>query len=139
MVERKELLLVYAQIMPMAQDVNAKSWEEKVIRSELPVVVNFWAPQCGFCKWLEPLYERLSDIYKRKMVFLKLNVDDESNHEILHGSSIEGTPTLKFYCNGREVGEHVGYAIEPVLKKKIDTMLEEMESCLKNSTPLKRK
>jgi thioredoxin 1 len=103
----------------------------------LPVVVNFWGPQCGFCKWLEPLYQKLSNEYEGKMTFLKLNVDDERTHEVLHRVSIEGTPTLKFYCKGREVGEHIGYAVEPVLKKKINSMLEEMESCLKNSTPLK--
>jgi len=119
------------------QDVNSESWENKVIKSDLPVVINFWGPGCGFCKWLEPLYAKLSNEYSGKMVFLKLNVDDERAHEVLHQVSIEGTPTLKFYCRGREVGEHVGYAVEPVLKKKIDLMLEEMESCLKNSTPLK--
>ena len=120
------------------QDVDSQSWEGKVINSGLPVVVNFWGPRCGFCKWLEPLYEKLSKEYEGKMVFLKLNVDDERNHEVLRRVSIEGTPTLKFYCGGREVGEHIGYAVEPVLKKKIDVMLEEMESCLKNTTPLKK-
>lgn len=65
-------------------------------------------------------------------------VDDAQNNEILQRISVEGTPTLKFYCRGREVGEHIGYAIEPVLKKKIDQALEEMESCLPNSTPVKQ-
>lgn len=64
-------------------------------------------------------------------------VDDPQNQEILDHVSVEGTPTLKFYCKGREVGEHVGYAIEPVLKKKIEAALEEMESCLRNSSPLR--
>jgi thioredoxin len=82
---------------------------------------------------LEPLYSRLSDQYAGKMNFLKLMVDDPQNHDVMHGASIEGTPTLKFYCKGREVGEHVGYAIEPALKGKIDTALHEMESCLQNS------
>jgi len=118
--------------------VDSESWEGKVVKSGLPVVVNFWGPQCGFCKWLDPLYEKLSNEYEGKLVFLKLNVDDERSHEVLHRISIEGTPTLKFYCEGREVGEHIGYAVEPVLKKKINSMLEEMESCLKNSTPLRR-
>jgi thioredoxin-like negative regulator of GroEL len=86
---------------------------------------------------LEPLYNRLSDQYSGKVDLLKLMVDDPQNHQIVHSASIEGTPTLKFYCRGREVGEHVGYAIEPVLKQKIDTMLAEMESCLSNSTPIK--
>jgi len=119
------------------QDVDSESWEGKVIKSDSPVVVNFWGPRCGFCKWLDPLYEKLSKEYGGKMAFLKLNVDDERSHEVLRRVSIEGTPTLKFYCRGREVGEHIGYAVEPVLKKKIDIMLEEMELCLKNSTPLK--
>jgi thioredoxin 1 len=124
--------------MMATQNVDSESWEGKVVKSALPVVVNFWGPRCGFCKWLEPLYEKLSKQYEGKMVFLKLNVDDQRSSEVLHRVSIEGTPTLKFYCEGREVGEHIGYAVEPVLKKKIDAMIEEMESCLKNSTPLKQ-
>jgi hypothetical protein len=63
-------------------------------------------------------------------------VDYPANHQILHKVAIQGTPTLKFYCQGREVGEHVGYAIEPVLKKKIDESLQEMEHCLANSTAI---
>lgn len=120
------------------ENVAAHTWQQKVVNSETPVVVNFSAVRCGFCKALEPLYNRLSDNYSGKISFLKLMVDDDRNHEILHHISIEGTPTLKFYCRGREVGEHVGYAIEPVLRKKIDTVLQEMESCLHNSTPLKQ-
>jgi thioredoxin-related protein len=80
----------------------------------------------------------LSDQYAGKIRFMKLMVDDPKNQEILHHVDVQGTPTLKFYRKGREVGEHVGYAIEPVLRKKIVSMLEEMESCLTNSTPLKK-
>ncbi len=119
--------------------VTAQNWEQKVINSKIPAIVNFSAVNCGFCMMLEPLYNRLSDHYGSKISFLKLMVDEPQNQEILHRTPVEGTPTLKFYCQGREVGEHVGYAIEPVLKKKIDGMLEEMDACLKNSTPLPQK
>jgi thioredoxin 1 len=122
--------------MPV-QVVTAKTWKEKVAGSSVPVVVNFGAERCGFCRALEPLYGRLSDQYGGRMVFAKLMVDEPQNQEVVRRASVEGTPTLKFYCRGREVGEHVGYAIEPVLKKKMDEMLAEMESCLANSTPLK--
>jgi thioredoxin 1 len=81
------------------------------------VVVNFGAVRCGFCRALEPLYISLSDQYGGKLKFTKLLVDDMQNHEMLHHVSIEGTPTLKFYCRGREAGEHVGYAIEPVKRR----------------------
>jgi len=118
------------------ETITAKLWQEKVTDSVLPVVVNFSAVRCGFCQALEPLYDRLSGQYDNKLVFLKLMIDDQNNQELLDRISIEGTPTLKFYCKNREIGEHIGYAIEPVLKQKIETFLSEMEFCIKNSTPL---
>ena len=61
---------------------------------------------------------------------------DKNNQELIDRLSIEGTPILKFYCKYREIGEHIGYAIEPILKQKIEMFLSEMEFCIKNSTPL---
>jgi thioredoxin-like negative regulator of GroEL len=119
------------------ETITAQNWHDKVESSNVPMVVNFSAVRCGFCKALEPLYNRLAEQYAGKLSFAKIMADDSQNQKILDRVGIEGTPTLKFYCRGREVGEHIGYAIEPVLKKKIDGMLEEMETCLSNSTPLK--
>jgi thiol-disulfide isomerase/thioredoxin len=118
------------------ETITAKMWQEKITDSVLPVVVNFSAVRCGFCQALEPLYNKLSEQYKDKLVFLKFMTDDKNNHELLDRLSIEGTPTLKFYCKNREIGEHIGYAIEPILKQKIDMFLSEMEFCIKNSTVL---
>jgi len=118
------------------ETITAKQWQEKVRDSVLPVVVNFNAVRCGFCQALEPLYNRLSEQYNGKLEFLKLMVDDKTNKELLDRISIESTPTLKFYCKNREIGEHIGYAIEPKLKQKIEMFLSEMEFCLKNSTGL---
>ena len=118
------------------ETITAKMWQEKISDSILPVIVNFSAVRCGFCQALEPLYHKLSEQYKDKLVFLKLMTDDKNNHELLDRLSVEGTPTLKFYCKNREIGEHIGYAIEPILKQKIDMFLSEMEFCIKNSTVL---
>jgi thioredoxin 1 len=118
------------------ETITEKLWQDKVKESALPVVVNFSAVRCGFCQALEPLYSRLSEQYNNKLVFLKLMVDDENNQNLVNRPSIEGTPTLKFYCKNREIGEHIGYAIEPVLKQKIEMFLSEMESCIENSTAL---
>jgi thioredoxin 1 len=120
----------------VVETITAKQWQEKVTNSVLPIVVNFSAVRCGFCQALEPLYNKLSEQYNDKLVFLKLMVDDENNQELLDRISIEGTPTLKFYCKNREIGEHIGYAIEPKLKQKIEIFLSEMELCIKNSTAL---
>ena len=119
------------------ETITAKLWQEKVTDSILPIVVNFSAVRCGFCQALEPLYNRLSEQYNDQLVFLKLMVDDKNNQELIdHHISIESTPTLKFYCKNREIGEHIGYAIEPKLKQKIEMFLSEMEFCIKNSTSL---
>jgi len=118
------------------ETITAKQWQEKVRDSILPIVINFSAVRCGFCQALEPLYNRLSEQYKGKLEFLKLMVDDKNNKELLDRIPIEGTPTLKFYCKNREIGEHIGYAIEPKLKQKIEMFLSEMEFCIKNSTEL---
>ena len=118
------------------ETITASQWQQKVIDSLLPVIVNFSAVRCGFCQALEPLYNRLSEQYNDQLVFLKLMVDDKNNQELLDRLSIEGTPTLKFYCKSREIGEHIGYAIEPKLKQKIEMFLSEMEFCINNSTGL---
>lgn len=118
------------------ETITANQWQQKVTDSVLPVIVNFSAVRCGFCQALEPLYNRLSEQYNDKLVFLKLMIDDKNNQELLDRLSIEGTPTLKFYCKSREIGEHIGYAIEPKLKQKIEMFLSEMESCINNSTGL---
>jgi len=118
------------------ETITANQWQQKVIDSILPVIVNFSAVRCGFCQALEPLYNRLSEQYNDQLVFLKLMVDDKNNQELLDRLSIEGTPTLKFYCKSREIGEHIGYTIEPKLKQKIEMFLSEMEFCINNSTGL---
>ena len=123
--------------MPV-ETITAKQWQQKVRDSVLPVVVNFSAVRCGFCQALEPLYNRLSEHYTGKLEFLKVMVDDENNKELLDRISIESTPTLKFYCKNREIGQHIGYAIEPKLKQKIEMFLSEMEYCIKNSTVLEK-
>ena len=120
------------------ETITANQWQQKVTDSVLPVIVNFSAVRCGFCQALEPLYKRLSEQYNDKLVFLKLMVDDKNNQELLDRLPIEGTPTLKFYCKSREIGEHIGYAIEPKLKQKIEMFLSEMEFCINNSTGLSK-
>jgi thiol-disulfide isomerase/thioredoxin len=122
----------------IVETITANQWQQKVTDSVLPVIVNFSAVRCGFCQALEPLYKRLSEQYNDQLVFLKLMVDDKNNQELLDRLSIEGTPTLKFYCKSREIGEHIGYAIEPKLKQKIEMFLSEMEFCINNSTGLSK-
>ena len=98
---------------------------------------SFRAVRFGFCRALELQYNRLSDQHYGRVGFLKLTLEDLENHQIVYHTLKLRVPALKFYCKGREVGKHIVYAIESILKQKIDSMQAEAESCHNNSTSIK--
>lgn len=117
-------------------DVDSSSWDEKVLKSNIPVIVDFWAPWCGWCKKLKPDFEALSDQYVGKLAFAKVNVDEASDLAAKYG--VQGLPTLKFFCLGRPIAEIVGYMPKDALKKQLDHMLSVYKSCLDQSSVLRQ-
>lgn len=118
-------------------DVNAETWEKEVLKSDTPVVVEFWHPHCGFCEALNPIYDELSNEYVGKLKFAKLNVSESSENRsiaILHG--IMGTPTVKLFCEGGPFGEIIGYHPKDQFKQELDKLLEHYEKFLGKTTPL---
>lgn len=97
------------------------NFEQEVLQSPLPVVVDFWAPWCGPCKVLGPIIEELSVSYEGKIKVVKVNVDENNNLSGRYG--IMSIPTMKFFKQGNMVGEMVGAApknlIEAEFKKLI--------------------
>ena len=101
--------------------VNDAEFDPKVLKSATPVLVDFWAPWCAPCKMAEPILEELSETYKGKTEFLKLNVDDNSQTPMKYG--VMSIPTTILYKEGKEIGRQIGFAgkeaFENLLRKGI--------------------
>lgn len=87
-------------------EVTDASFEESVIKSDKPVLVDFWAPWCGPCKMVTPVLEELSGEYGDKLKIVKVNVDD--NHETAARYGIRSIPSLLLFKSGEVVSTKVG-------------------------------
>jgi thioredoxin 1 len=105
----------------MAIEINAENFEEVVMNSDQPVMVDFWAEWCGPCRMIGPVVDKISDAYKGKAVVGKVNVD--INQEISQKFGVRSIPTIVFIKNGEVVDKSVGVAPESVLTDKLDKLM----------------
>src|SRR5579859_37083 len=102
-------------------NITDSDFEEKVLKSAIPVLVDFWAPWCGPCKMAEPILEELSESYKGKVVIAKLDVDQNQTNPAKY--TVLSIPTTILFKGGQEIGRQTGFsgknAFEDLLKKAI--------------------
>lgn len=89
-------------------NITDSDFDTKVLQSDTPVLVDFWAPWCGPCRMAEPVLEELSETYKDKVHIVKINVDDNPDNPSKYG--VMSIPTTILYKKGEEVGRQVGFA-----------------------------
>ena len=99
-------------------EVKDDTFEGEVLKSDVPVVVDFWAEWCPPCRALAPTFEELAKQYAGRVRFLKLNVDE--NQQVPQRFGIKGIPTLVFFDGGREVERVVGASSREVLARIVD-------------------
>lgn len=102
-------------------EVSDQSFGTAVLKSDVPVVVDFWAPWCRPCLAMAPTFEALADEYTGKMTFAKLNTDD--NQMTAGRLGIQGIPTMIFFRGGREIDRIVGLVSRDVMRKHIESAL----------------
>jgi thioredoxin 1 len=101
--------------------INDDSFEETVLRSALPVLVDFWAPWCGPCLITGPILEDLAKEFEGRLLVTKFNVDEGSHTPAQYG--IMAIPTLIVFKDGKEVDRVIGAFPKHVLKSKIEALL----------------
>lgn len=104
--------------MSKALEITSQDFQQEVINSEIPVLVDFWAPWCGPCKMLGPIIDQLVDEYQGRVKIVKVNVDE--NSEVAGEYGIMSIPTLILFKNGEEVETISGFMPKNKLMEKID-------------------
>jgi len=107
--------------MSKPADVTDGTFETEVLKSDKPVLVDFWAPWCGPCRMVAPVVEELSEEYGAQVKFLKLNTDDNLNTASTYG--IRSIPTLLMFKGGQPVDQIIGFRPKGDLKRVIDKAL----------------
>ncbi len=105
----------------MALEITDANFEELVVKSDKPVVIDFWAVWCGPCRMIAPLIEEMSKEYEGKAVIGKLDVD--SNPAVTSKFNIRNIPTVLFLKNGEVVDKQVGAAPKSALVQKLEALL----------------
>lgn len=102
----------------MELEITEANFENEVIKSPIPVLIDFWAEWCGPCKILSPTVMELAKEYEGKLKVGKVNVDEEGGLAMRY--NVMSIPTLKFYKGGNVVGELVGAAPKSTIEAEIN-------------------
>ncbi len=102
-------------------EIEDSNFQNVVLESDTPVVVDFWAPWCGPCRIVSPIVEELSHDYNGKVRFVKMNTDENELAPMQFG--IQVLPTLVIFKDGREVNRLIGFSPKEQLKRQIDRSL----------------
>ncbi len=111
----------HLKINIMALEITDKTFEEVVLKSDKPVLVDFWAAWCGPCRMVGPIIEEISNDYEGKAVVGKVDVD--ANQEFAAKFGVRNIPTVLVFQNGEVVGRQVGVAPKNVYEEALNSIL----------------
>ncbi|AAZ57142.1 thioredoxin [Thermobifida fusca] len=107
--------------MATIQNVTDDTFEEVVLKSKLPVLVDFWAEWCAPCKMIAPVLEQIAEEQEGKLTVVKINADQ--NPDTVRQYGVMGLPTLNLYKNGEVVKQLVGAKPKRVIEKELEEFL----------------
>jgi thioredoxin 1 len=102
-------------------EITDQNFEEEVLNSDLPTEVDFWAPWCGPCMMVSPIYDKLSDQFDGTFKFCKINVDENQQTAVKY--QIMSIPMQMFFSGGEKVDEILGAVPEPTIRTMVEDIL----------------
>ncbi len=107
--------------MSKSVEVHDSNFDQMVLKSKTPVLVDFWAAWCGPCRMVEPVVEELAGEYEGKVTVARLNVDENMKTASQYG--IMSIPTLLIFKDGAPVSNIIGFRPKAELKRSLDAVL----------------
>lgn len=104
----------------MAHDITDAEFEAEVLKSPIPVLVDFWAPWCGPCRSMSPILEELEKEYEGKVKIVKINVDE--NTEVPAQHNVSSIPTFVLFKDGKVANQFVGAKTKQDMKSELDAV-----------------
>ena len=108
--------------MSKVVEITDQNFKEEVLESDIPTEVDFWAPWCGPCKMVIPIYEKLSEEYEGRFKFCMINVDE--NQRTAARYQIMSIPMQKYFANGEAVDEILGAVPEATIRLMVEDILK---------------
>lgn len=105
--------------------VTDDAFENTVLESDTPVLVDFWAPWCGPCLIVAPILDKIAEEYDERLVVAKVNTDDNPSWAMQYG--VQGIPTMLLIADGKVVHRQVGALPEPYLRDMVDEFVGAVE------------
>jgi thioredoxin 1 len=111
--------------------VTDAEFEKSVLKSDLPVIVDFWAPWCGPCRMVAPVLDKLAKEMTGKLIIAKVNTDENPQYASQYG--VQGIPTMLMISGGKVVHSQVGALPEGMLRETINQFLEVVKTAAPSS------